>query len=149
MIINGNTKIFSEPSYLKNLSEYGQIIFILFSPYEASQDVLLVAFKEKILVGHLDLSVRENVSYCLFFMIINFKDNGIDITFLSEFPHPSRCTALSISPETLLTVKPSILTFCSAGSDFAIRVYNGDLADNNVCKVSFFLFNLMYVFNQF
>lgn len=57
MSLESSTKINSEPNVVKNLSEYGQIMFIQLSPFEQSQDVLLIAFNEKILIGQLELNV--------------------------------------------------------------------------------------------
>lgn len=57
MSLESSTKIHSEPDVIKNLSEYGQIMFVKLSPFEQSQDVLLIAFSEKILIGQLELNV--------------------------------------------------------------------------------------------
>lgn len=57
MLLEGTSKIFSEPNIVKNLFEYGQILAIQFSPFENSQDVLLIAFKERIVLGFLNLNV--------------------------------------------------------------------------------------------
>lgn len=59
MILESIRKIFSEPDFIKDFSGYGQILHIQFSPFEWSQDLLLIAFQEKILLAHLDLCVRN------------------------------------------------------------------------------------------
>lgn len=56
--IEGSRKNLSEPYYIKDLSEHGQILFIEFSPFEWSQDLLLIGFKKKILLAHLEISVN-------------------------------------------------------------------------------------------
>lgn len=57
MSLESSSKIHSEPNLIKNFSEYGQILFIQLSPFERSQDVLLIAFNERIVIGQLDLNV--------------------------------------------------------------------------------------------
>lgn len=58
MPLENSTKVYTEPSFTKNLSEYGQILSIQLSPFECSQDVLLIAFSERIVVAVLELNVR-------------------------------------------------------------------------------------------
>lgn len=66
MLLEGDSKIYSEPSFSKNLAEYGQVLLIEFSPFECSQDVLLIGFKERIVIGHLNLNVcnLKYISIC-------------------------------------------------------------------------------------
>lgn len=57
-ILETTRKVFSEPNFSTDLSEHGQIIQIHFSPFEWSQDLILIGFENKILLARLDLSVR-------------------------------------------------------------------------------------------
>lgn len=47
----------NEPLYSTCLSQYGQITAVHFSPYEWSQNIILIAFPSKILVGHITIDV--------------------------------------------------------------------------------------------
>ncbi|XP_028132214.1 nucleoporin Nup37 [Diabrotica virgifera virgifera] len=116
-LLDGNRKNLSEPFYTKNLAEHGQIVFIQFSPYEWSQDVFLIGFKKKILLAHLEIT------------------DVLSVRIITEFTHPVRCTALSISPDTSLAALPNKVIFCVGGNDFKLRVFNSDLGENSTCKV--------------
>ncbi|XP_057651980.1 nucleoporin Nup37 [Diorhabda carinulata] len=116
-LMEANRKNLSEPFYVKQLSEYGQIVCIQFSPFEWSQDVFLIGFKKKILLAHLEIT------------------DILSVKIVTEFSHPVRCTTLSISPDTSLVALPSKVVFCAGGSDFKIRVFNSDLSENSTCKV--------------
>lgn len=50
-------KSHSEPSFSVDLGDHGQIYAILFSPFEYSQDIILVAFSNKILLGAVNFQV--------------------------------------------------------------------------------------------
>lgn len=52
-----------------------------------------------------------------------------------SFHHDTRPHAIAWSPETSLSVVPKILSFCVAGADFKIRLYNSNLNDMNVYEV--------------
>ncbi|KAJ8972533.1 hypothetical protein NQ317_013848 [Molorchus minor] len=117
-IIETTRKVFSEPNFTKNLSEHGQIVNVYFSPFDWSQDLLLIGFEKKILLSHLEIS-----------------NDNIDVTFLTEFMHPCRCTTLSFSPVASITTIPNQILFCTGGNDFKLRIYSSDLLDNNTCKV--------------
>lgn len=54
---------------------------------------------------------------------------------IKTFHHDTRPHAIAWSPETSLSVVPKILTFCVAGADFKIRLYNSNLNDINVYEV--------------
>lgn len=43
--------------FKKDLSEYGQILSIELSPFVLSQDLILIGFESKILLGHLEIDV--------------------------------------------------------------------------------------------
>ncbi|CAH1159790.1 unnamed protein product [Phaedon cochleariae] len=107
----------SEPCVIEDLTEHGQILYIQFSPFEWSQDVLLVGFREKILLVHIDISDK------------------ICIKVLTEFSHQARCTTISMSPETSLTSLPNQVVFCAAGNDFKLRIFSSDLDENSKCLV--------------
>ncbi|KAG5876269.1 hypothetical protein JTB14_013006 [Gonioctena quinquepunctata] len=116
-LFDNTRKIYSEPFYVEDLSDHGQILHIQFSPFEWSQDVLLVGFKKKILLTHLDLV------------------DAIRMKIVSEFQHPARCTTLSISPDTSLSTLPNKAVFCVGGNDFKLRIITSNLADDNTCLV--------------
>jgi len=54
---------------------------------------------------------------------------------LKELHSDSRIEALSISPESSLAVMPKNVIFCAAGSDFNLRIYTSDLAENDTVQV--------------
>ncbi|XP_066252618.1 nucleoporin Nup37 [Euwallacea similis] len=108
---------FSQPTYVKDFKDYGQIHHIHFSPFEWTKDVILLSFENKIL-----------------FVRLLFKEN-ILIEKVYEFAHPTRCTALGISPNMSLTVVPNQVIFTAAGTDYKIRIFESDLQENNLCKV--------------
>ncbi|KAJ8932453.1 hypothetical protein NQ318_019387 [Aromia moschata] len=68
-----------EPNFIKKFSEHGQIIRVHFSPFERSQDLILIGFEKKILLAHLEI------------------DDYVAMKVLMEFVHPCRCTTLSFS----------------------------------------------------
>ncbi|XP_050301561.1 nucleoporin Nup37 [Anthonomus grandis grandis] len=113
--IDASKKNSNEPIYVKDFSEYGQILHIHFSPYEWTKDVMLLAFEEKILFVHLSF------------------ENSISINKVYEFPHP-RCSALAISPNSSLAVLPNQVIFATGSSDFKLRVYESDLEQNTLCR---------------
>ncbi|KAJ8964037.1 hypothetical protein NQ314_005177 [Rhamnusium bicolor] len=116
-ILETTRKVFSEPNFVKNLSEHGQIIHVEFSPFEWSQDLILIGFEKKILLAHLEIG------------------DHVDVKILTEFVHPCRSTTLSISPESSLSALPNQILFCAGGNDFKLRIYSSDLLENNTCKV--------------
>lgn len=60
---------------------------------------------------------------------------GMEYNPIRTFYHDTRPHAIAWSPETSLSVVPKILTFCVAGADFKIRLYNSNLNDVNVYEV--------------
>lgn len=66
-------KIHSEPNLIKNFSEYGQILFIQLSPFECSQDLLLIAFSERIVIGQLELNVCQLILFGIYFITSEIK----------------------------------------------------------------------------
>lgn len=51
----------SEPTFVTDLQESGQISVVHFSQYELSQDLLLVAFPSKILLARLGFHVNNYI----------------------------------------------------------------------------------------
>ncbi|RZC40989.1 nucleoporin Nup37 [Asbolus verrucosus] len=103
--------------YKKDLSEYGQILAVEISPFVLSQDIILIGFETKILLGHLKI------------------DEQLEFDILADFKHESRCTSLTISPETSISILPNNIIFTAAGSDYRLRVFKSDLRRDNACKV--------------
>ncbi|KAK9873054.1 hypothetical protein WA026_020788 [Henosepilachna vigintioctopunctata] len=116
-IMDNFKKSYIKPLYTKDMSEYGQICCIEVSQFDWSQDVILLGFVNKILLGYL-----------------KFTDI-VEVEIISEFPFPCRCSCLSISMETNISALPSVVLFCAAGTDFKIRVIQTDLSDDSSCKV--------------
>lgn len=56
-IMNNIGESLHQPNYSMNLSEHGEILDIHYSPYDWSQDIMLIAFTNKILVAQLDHQV--------------------------------------------------------------------------------------------
>ncbi|XP_030763633.1 nucleoporin Nup37 [Sitophilus oryzae] len=107
----------SDPILIKDFSEYGQIYQILCSPYEWTKDIMILAFENKLVL--ISLSFKENVI----------------VKKLYECAHPSRCTALSLSPNTSFVVLPNQIVFATGAADYKIRVYESDMQENNTCRV--------------
>lgn len=60
----------SEPHYVKNFSDYGQILHIHFSPFEWTKDVILLAFTNKILFATLQFKVCDLIQLvCMVFTV--------------------------------------------------------------------------------
>lgn len=53
-------KIDTKPSFELDFADHGQIVSVAFSPYEYSQEVILIQFPNKIIVGVLSLQVNTN-----------------------------------------------------------------------------------------
>ncbi|KAF7284867.1 hypothetical protein GWI33_021508 [Rhynchophorus ferrugineus] len=106
-----------EPTYVKDFSEYGQIYQILCSPFEWIKDVMLLAFENKVLL-----------------VVLSFKET-ILIKKLVEFIHPSRCTALSISPNTSFVTLPNKVVFAAGAADYKVRVFESNMQNDNTCRV--------------
>nr|CAI5868062.1 unnamed protein product [Callosobruchus analis] len=117
MVLEMTRKIFNAPTFIKDVSEYGQILFVQFAPFEWCQDLLLIVFQEKILLAQLELT------------------ETLQVEILTEFSHPTRCTAIAISPQTSLLSVPHQLLFVAAGNDFKLRLYDSNLNNQNTCKV--------------
>lgn len=48
----------TKPSYEIDFADHGQIVSVLFSPYEYSQEVILIQFSSKIIVGVVSFQVN-------------------------------------------------------------------------------------------
>lgn len=55
--LQGIKKPTSEPTFVKDFSEYGQILHIHVSPFEWTKDVMLLAFRSHILFARLSFQV--------------------------------------------------------------------------------------------
>ncbi|XP_044254902.1 nucleoporin Nup37 [Tribolium madens] len=104
--------------FKKDFSEYGQILNIELSPFILSQDLILIGFESRVILGHLRL-----------------EDQTLDLDILAEFTLKSRCSSLSISPETSTSILPNNIIFAVACKDFKVRVFRSDLRGDDVCKV--------------
>lgn len=47
----------TKPSFELDFSEYGRVISVVFSPYEYSQEVILIQFSHKVIVGTVSFQV--------------------------------------------------------------------------------------------
>ncbi|XP_017772692.1 PREDICTED: nucleoporin Nup37 [Nicrophorus vespilloides] len=97
-----------------DFSNYGNILRVTFSPFEWSQDLLIIAFPNKIIVVH-------------------FKYNDtLELQILSEFHYGGLCTAISISPET--NILPLNIKFCIANTkEFVLQVFSKE--EDSLCKI--------------
>ncbi|XP_022901719.1 nucleoporin Nup37 [Onthophagus taurus] len=108
-------KQFTEPVYSIDLQENSPVLAVHYSTYEWSQDIILLAFPKKIIVGQ-----------------ILFEDK-LELSILAEIQHPLRCTNLYLSSETVLNIIPINVQFCTAANDFKIRIFKTNLSDENSC----------------
>ncbi|KYN40352.1 Nucleoporin Nup37 [Trachymyrmex septentrionalis] len=109
------------PTFKRSFSE--RIYCVEFSPYEWSQHLICIALTKEIVVG----TVR-----------FQDEDDAVeDIAYspIRTFHHDARPHAIAWSPETSLSIVPKIVTFCVAGSDFKIRLYNSNLNDVNMFEI--------------
>lgn len=83
-----------------------------------------------------------NIFFVFFGFIkkVNLQD-VLEFEKLAEINHGVHCNVLSLSPETNTSVLPTIIQFCTAGNDFKLRLFKGDLSEDNTCKVSLFYLN--------
>lgn len=111
-------KLGTLPSYNVDLKDWGQVSVLHFSQHEVSQNILLVGLPNKILVG-----------------LVNVDDD-LEFKVFAEFNYVVYCTALALSPETVIHTSPPLLLFCAGGKDFNLCVFKSDLKDDNPCTVS-------------
>ncbi|KAK9752536.1 WD domain, G-beta repeat [Popillia japonica] len=104
------------PYYSMNLAEHGEILAVHYSPYEWSQDIMLIVFSNKILVLQLD------------------HQDKLKFDVIAEFQHNVICTNTFLSAETALNIVPVNIQFCTAGVDFKLRIFKGNLSDDNTCQ---------------
>lgn len=129
------TKTGTPPSYSVDFKDRGQVSILHFSPYDVSQNILLVGLPNKILIG----------SVCI--------DDDLNFQILAEFNYGVYCSALALSPETIIDTPCPLLLFCAGGQDFDLNVFKSDLCDDTLCTVStckgllagFFLLSLGFV----
>ncbi|XP_043268025.1 nucleoporin Nup37 [Venturia canescens] len=100
-----------------------QIHCVELSPYEWSQHLICIALSQEIIVG-----------------TVHFQDEDElieDISYkpLRTFHHDTRVHTIAWSPDTSLSVVPKIVSFCAAGADFKIRLYNSNLNDVHVYEI--------------
>ncbi|XP_035725577.1 nucleoporin Nup37-like isoform X1 [Vespa mandarinia] len=109
------------PTIKLNLS--GQIYCVEFSPYEWSQQLICIGLKEEVIIGTIKFQDEDDTV------------EDIAYNLIRTFHHDTRPNAIAWSPETTLSVVPKILTFCVAGTDFRIRMYNSNLNDVNIYEI--------------
>lgn len=59
----------TKPSFELDFSDHGQIVAVVFSPYEYSQEVILIQFSNKVIVGVVSFQVSTSFSFirlCVF-----------------------------------------------------------------------------------
>ncbi|KAF5285623.1 hypothetical protein FQR65_LT13104 [Abscondita terminalis] len=124
--LNTDKIVETQPDFVINFEESGQISIIHLSPYETSQDLLLIAFPAKILLAQLVIQ------------------NKIELKHLAKFNNEVACTALALSSETGINTLPQTVIFCSAGSDYKLRIYKSELGKELYCKV-FFNISMLFI----
>lgn len=55
--LNNTSESVHQPTYTIKLAEHGEILAVHYSPYEWSQEIMLIAFTNKILVTQVDYQV--------------------------------------------------------------------------------------------
>ncbi|KAL9702714.1 hypothetical protein quinque_006232 [Culex quinquefasciatus] len=99
-----------------------KIVAFELSSYEWSQNLLCVALPDKLMLGLIRFP-EETDSECL------------EWNQLKEVHHETRCHAVAFAPETSLAVLPKVVTLCTAGADFNLRIFNSDLEDDNTVQL--------------
>ncbi|XP_065158113.1 nucleoporin Nup37 [Atheta coriaria] len=90
-----------------DLQETSSIKSVHFSPYEWSQDTIIVVLEDLIIVGQ--VSIQDTIS----------------LKKLCEIEYSGAYTALSISPDACISTLPIHIQFCVADTkDFNLRVYS-------------------------
>ncbi|KAJ8675734.1 hypothetical protein QAD02_011520 [Eretmocerus hayati] len=113
--------ILTNPTFKLNFPK--KVQYVEWSPYEWSQHLICIGLGEEIIIATIKFQEEDNVV------------EDIAYTPLKTFHHETRIHALSWSPETSLNVVPKIVSFCVAGADFKIRLYNSDLGEKNLYEV--------------
>ncbi|XP_001606460.1 nucleoporin Nup37 [Nasonia vitripennis] len=111
----------TQPTFKLNFAK--QIQCVEWSPYEWSQHLICIALGEEIIVATIKFQEDDDVV------------EDIIYNALRTFHHETRVHAITWSPETSLSVVPKIVSFCVAGADFKIRLYNSDLSESNIFEV--------------
>ncbi|GJQ77428.1 hypothetical protein Trydic_g20826 [Trypoxylus dichotomus] len=114
--INNIGESLQQPNYSINLAEYGEILSVHYSTYEWSQDIMLIVFTNKILVAQLD------------------HQDKLKFDVLAKFQHNVICTNVYLSSETAINIVPLNIQFCTASVDFKLRVFKGNLSNENTCQ---------------
>ncbi|XP_049810753.1 nucleoporin Nup37 [Schistocerca nitens] len=101
-----------------------KVFWFELSPFEWSQNLLCIAFTNKITVGKLRFQEDEEE-----------MEEKLEYVTIKEYHHTIRTHALAWSPETCLDVLPKCLIFASADSDFKVSVFSSDLDSNHSTEV--------------
>lgn len=149
--------LLTQPSFKLNFAK--QVQYVEWSPYEWSQQLICIGLGEEIIVGTIKFQVeialfcqnrnilKPVLNWYLYekvdqlyktFKIFQEDDDVVeDLSYnpLRTFHHETRVHAIAWSPETSLNIVPKIVTFCVAGADLKIRLYNSDLSDKNTYEV--------------
>uniref|UniRef100_A0A336LSZ6 CSON003920 protein n=1 Tax=Culicoides sonorensis TaxID=179676 RepID=A0A336LSZ6_CULSO len=108
------------PTHTINFSD--KISCFELSSYEFTKNLICVALSDKIILGLLQFP-EDSALECL-----EWKE-------LKEIHSASRVESLAIAPNSTLVSVPKSVIFCTAGSDYNIRIYATDLENANTVEV--------------
>ncbi|XP_033113860.1 nucleoporin Nup37-like [Anneissia japonica] len=94
-----------------------------FCPFETASHLIAIGGSMRILIGT-----------CVFPEEDKDRD-AFEFRQVNEFHHGCRVDAISWSPRTNLDCLPRCLRFCTAGSDFRLRLFTSDLKEDNTVQV--------------
>ncbi|KAK7598173.1 hypothetical protein V9T40_006408 [Parthenolecanium corni] len=100
-----------------------QVMAVEFSPFEWSQNVILLAFPKVISVASIKFQEEDES------METKYK---LDV--IEEFEFDGRIHALALSQETLLTSSPKVMQFACASSNHKIYVFESGFKDHSEKK---------------
>ncbi|XP_065207907.1 nucleoporin Nup37 [Planococcus citri] len=101
-----------------------QVLLVEFSPFEWSQNVILIAFPENVSIGTIKFQEEDES------MQTKYKLDIVETFEVKGRPH-----ALSLSQETLLTSNPKVMQFACASSDYNIYLHESVLKETVETKV--------------
>ncbi|XP_011499458.1 PREDICTED: nucleoporin Nup37 [Ceratosolen solmsi marchali] len=113
--------LLTPPTFKLNFPK--QVQCVEWSPYEWSQNLICIALGQEIFIATIKFQEEDDVV------------EDIIYNLLRTFHHETRVHAIAWSPKTSLSIVPKILSFCIAGADFKIRLYNSDLNESHEFEV--------------
>lgn len=146
-----NSKLDS-PVHIVDLPD--QVVCVEFSPFEWSQNVLLIASPKVISVATIKFQVMslqivklvkklECMILTVFCVMFQEENESMPVKYeldiVQDFNVKGRVQALAISQETLLTSSPNVIQFTYASSNHKIYLCESGFKDTPEIKVTFSL----------